>query len=502
MWRWRRGFWNFFMEFKFRHAKPMVVPAPMVQIRPIVPVPLATQFPRIPIAGIMVADHVPSDESQLAARIFCRLQLALDRTFSPMQRGLAPIDANPVAALAAAYPASHRRSFPAPTRPIAFDPVVDLGRLAVDGPYSSYVTRSVAGDYRWDVSALEGFEVHRGLRSPAAVVEFALDAPSRSLRATRIDSELGSCTPGDRDWDLAQRLALCGVTTHLSLIRHFNWLHLMSGAPLSFTTRNCLLATHPVRRLLQPHVYATHSSNQMVTLDQMAPGGDFENIFSFTHAGMCDLFEETCADSDLRRFNPETDAQRRGLDAGELDLPAQENFLGLFGVIRAHVERYLGTYFDSDEAIAADEQLAAWVESLDAYVPHGVPELTGAPLTQSGASELLATLIYSTTVEHEVLGSGVWNYQLWPDVQPPRVYASGQRLPLDVYARLVNANFTLNVRRTPLMSDFSSLALDARGAQAFRAFREDLTRLQGDMDAEPTAGWRIEPRMLKANINA
>ena len=502
MWRWRRAFWDFFMEFKFRHAKPMLIPAPMVQLRPVVPVPLASQFPRIPIARIMVADHIPSDESQLPARLFCRLQLALDRIFSPMQPGLAPIDANPVAALADAYPERHRRSFPAPTRPVGFDPVIDLGRVAVAGPYSSYVTRSDAGVYRWDVSALEGFEVHPGLRSPAAVVEFELDGPSRTLRATRVESELGSCTPDDSDWDLAQRLALCAVTTHLSLIRHFNWLHLMCGGPLSLATRNCLLATHPVRRLLQPHVYATHSSNHMVTLDQMAPGGDFENIFSFTHAGMCELFESTCADADLRRFNPEIDAQRRGLDSGDIDLPAYENFLALFGVIRDHVVRYLALYFDSDEAIVTDEQLASWVQSLDAYVPHGVTELAGIPLTLSGAAQLLATLIYFTTVEHEALGSGVWNYQLWPDVQPPRVYASGRRLPLDVYARLVNANFTLNVRRTPLMSDFSSLALDDRGARAFTAFRDDLARLQGVMDAAPTTDWRIEPKMLKANINA
>jgi hypothetical protein len=502
MWRWRRGFWNFFMEFKFRHAKPMVIPVPMVQTRPIVPVPFAQQFPQIPISGIMVADHVPSDESQLAAQAFCRLQLVLDRAFSPMESGLSQIDADPVAALADAYPASHRRSFPAPTRPAGFDPVIDLGRLAVDGPYSGYVTKKKKGVYQWDVSALEGFELHPGLRSPAAIVEFKLDVRSRSLRATRIDSELGSCAPGDRDWDLAQRLALCGVTTHLSLVRHFNWLHLMCGGPLSFTTRNCLLATHPVRRLLQPHVYATHSSNQMVTLDQMAPGGDFVNIFSFTHAGMCELFERTCADADLRRFNPGLDARLRGVDDAELNTPALENFTELFGVIRAHVERYLALYFGTDEAIAADEQLAAWVEHLDAYVSHGVDELAGAPLTLSGATDLIATLIYFTTVEHEVLGSGVWNYQLWPDVQPPRVYASGQRLPLDVYARLVNANFTLNVRRTPLMSDFSTLALDPRGAQAFRSFRDDLSALQVSMDAEPTTGWRIEPRMLKANINA
>jgi arachidonate 15-lipoxygenase len=490
------------MEFKFRHAKPMVIPVPTVQVRPIVPVPFVKKFPRIPIAGIMVADYVPSDEAQHPAQAFCLLQLALDRAFSPMQPGLPAIEADPVAALADAYPARHRRLFPAPTRPVGFEPGVDLGRLAVDGPYSCYVTRDDAGVYRWDVSVLDGFTVHPGLRSPGAVVEFALDAATRSLRAMRIDSELGSLTPDDRDWDQAQRLALCGVTTHLSLVRHFNWLHLMCGGPLSFTTRNCLLATHPVRRLLQPHVYATHSSNRMVTLDQMASGGDFENIFSFTHAGMCELFEQTCADADLRRFNPEADARLRDVGDDELELPALGNFAGLLGVMRAHVARYLGVYYDSDGALAQDEQLVAWLECLDAYVPHGVKDLAGTPLSLSGATELLATIIYFTTVEHEVLGSGVWNYQLWPDVQPPRVYASGERLPIDVYARLVNANFTLNVARTPLMSDFSPLALDARGAHAFTAFRDDLTALQRDLDAAPTTGWRIEPRRLKANINA
>jgi hypothetical protein len=501
MWRWRKAFWNFFMEFKFSHAKPMVIPPPMLQIRPIVPVPFTSQFSNIPIDGIMVADHIPSDETQLPAQMFCRLQLALDRVLSPMQRGLPPIDPDPVTALASAYPAKHRNSFPAPTRPAGFDPL-DLGRLAVDGPYSCYVTKVKAGIYRWDVSSLEGFEVHPGLRSPAAVVEFKLDKATRSLRATRIDSELGSTTPGDVDWDLAQRLALCGVTTHLSLVRHFNWLHLMCGGPLSFTTRNCLIATHPLRRLLQPHVYATHSSNRMVTLDQMAPAGDFENIFSFTHAGMCELFEKTCAEADLRRFNPEVDAKMRGVEVDKLDLPSYENFVTLFAVIRAHVERYLGVYYDSDDAVGADEQLASWLESLDAYVPHGVTELAGAKLTLSSVAALIATVIYFTTVEHEALGSGVWNYQLWPDVQPPRVYANGQRLPLDVYARLVNANFTLNVARTPLMSDFSGLALDSRGAAAFWAFRDELSNLQKTMDGDPTSAWRIEPRTLKANINA
>ena len=113
-------------------------------------------------------------------------------------------------------------------------------------------------------------------------------------------------------------------------------------------------------------------------------------------------------------------------------------------------------------------------------MPHGVDELAGCPVTRSGAAALLATLIYMVSVDHEIVDSGVWDYQLWSDVQPARVSRDGQRMPLDVYQRLVNANFILNVDRTRLMSDFSYLAVDQRGADAFLRFRRDLVELQDD----------------------
>jgi arachidonate 15-lipoxygenase len=66
----------------------------------------------------------------------------------------------------------------------------------------------------------------------------------------------------------------------------------------------------------------------------------------------------------------------------------------------------------------------------------------------------------------------------------------------------VNANFNLNVDRTALLSDFSPLALDANGADAFRTFRTDLLTLQASLDAGTPEPWRMEPKRLKANINA
>lgn len=489
------------MTFKFRHAKPLVIPSPTAQARPIVPVSLASKFPGIAISGVVVADFVPSDEAQRLPLLFCRLQSWLYRSFSPMQPGLVPIEGDPEIALARAYPKNHRACFAPPLRPPEFVGDLDLGHLAVASPYTGYLERTGPRTFQWDFLELNNFECHAGLRPPGARVDFALDAHAR-LRATHIESDLGSCAPESKEWGPAMRLALCGLTTHSSLVRHFNWLHLVGGGPLSFVTRNCLNQNHPVRRLLQPHIYATHSSNQMVTIDQMGPGGDFENIFSFTHRGMCALYEATWANFDLQKFNPAVDALRRGVNSPDVETPALENYLSLMGVFEAHARRYLALYFQSDDAIANDASLAQWIESLSAYLPRGVDELAGTPLSCEGAVRLISTFIYLTTVEHEVLGSGVWNYQLWDDAQPVRVYQNGQRPPLDVYQRMVNANFNLNVRRTPLMSDFSSLALDAGGAQAFRDFRADLAHLQASMDHLPGTCWRIAPKNLKANINA
>jgi hypothetical protein len=81
-------------------------------------------------------------------------------------------------------------------------------------------------------------------------------------------------------------------------------------------------------------------------------------------------------------------------------------------------------------------------------------------------------------------------------------YRNGERESLDVYQRLVNANFNLNVKRAPLLQDWSYLALDDDGATAFREFRDALQRLQARLGNEPPACWTISPAILEASINA
>jgi arachidonate 15-lipoxygenase len=217
---------------------------------------------------------------------------------------------------------------------------------------------------------------------------------------------------------------------------------------------------------------------------------------------VCQLLEETYGDFDITLLDPERDAERRGVVGAGFDTPAQDNRRALFEVMHAHALRYLRLYYGSDAQLREDASFRAWVEELDRLIPGGTRKLLGAEATVESAARLCAVLLYLGSVEHEILGTGLWDYQMWHHVQPVRLYRNGRRMPRDVYQRLVNANFTLNVRRTQLLEDFSYLALDEKGAQAMTAFRADLQALQERMAQEPPARWRILPDQLEANMNA
>lgn len=497
----RRTFWNLITILKFRTNRRRKVPVPVAEGRRIRPIPLRERYPAIPIDDILVADHVPPDEARRLPLAFCRFQPTLTRVFSPMQAGMPPVPADPHEAIDTAYTRGHRRLLPAPVIPDEYQGQVDLGQLAVAGPYSYYLHAVDGGGYEWDLRHLGEYEHHRGLRSLGVRVSFEADEHRRRVSATEIDCELGVCTPGDPQWGLAQRLALCAATNHLSLVRHFDWVHLATVSHVAVATRNQLPADHPLRRLLWPHVWGTQYSNELVTEVLLGRYGDFASVFSFTHPGLCRLFEDSYHRYDIAIYDPEADLQRRGLVAAPFDQPAWANRMAHFDVMLDHAQRYLGIYYRSDAELQDDADVAAWVEALNRMVPNGVGRVLGAEPTLHGLARLVAVLAYVGTVEHEVMGTGLWNYQVWTHVQPVRVRRDGQRDPVDVYQRLVNYNFLLNVRRAQLLDDYSYLALDAEGAAAFRRFRSDLRDLEERVAKEEHAWWRVRPSILEVSVN-
>jgi hypothetical protein len=477
----------------------------------------------IPIDNIDVSGTTSPDERSRIKTLSYRIQVHLYSVFSPMQpekKGLPPISADPHEALKQAYRSLQRRAFDAPDLPPEYEGSPDLGSLAVRGPYSAYLQKvkdspDEKPQFEWDLRELDEdkYELRKGLYSLGVRVQFCVKPHASQntnllvpdcIEYRRPDKTWRTTHTWDIDWQFAKKLALCAVTTHQSLVRHFNWVHLAGGEPFAIATRTCLPSDHPLCRLLWPHIYGTQQSNTVVTRGQMVEGGDFETIFSFTHKGMCDLFTETYSEFNLDRYDPRKDAEQRGvcthLQNAGIETTSQGNLEDLFKVIHLHAKRYLLVYYENDQSINADKDLQDWLARLKDLIPQNQDLLTPSSLAQ--VARLLAQFIYLVTVEHDKCGSFLWNYQLWSHRQPCRVYEKGTREPLDVYQRLVNANFNLNVPRLSLMEDFSYLALDDAGAAAFRQFQNDLETLQKEMEKDPWAVWKIYPKMLEANINA
>jgi len=514
MWFLRRGFWDFLAWVKFRFAKPVDIKLPPTERWYIEPKPMIKAIPQIQLHNVKVCTRadIPRDERSLRDTIFFDVQVWLYTTWlSPMQpRRLPPIHKNPQLALKRAYRGLRRTLFDPPEMPAEYLGRPDLGSLAVRGPFACYTTHVddptlEEEAWEWNLLSLKDYEHQDDLKNIGSRVLFRLDKRRRALQAYHIECALGQITPTDAQWHQACKIALCAASTHLSLVRHFNWVHLAGGAQLAIATRNCLSADHPLCRLLWPYIYGTQQSNDMVTRGQMERGGDFETIFSLSFDGMCKLFDDTYLQYRHIVNDPERDGNSRGVCGAGFDTPTQDNLEALFDTMLQFALNYLKIYYSSSAtgagSVRSDQQVMAWLEELDKRVPYGVG-VTPANVTRGTLARLLANQLYLVTVQHEILGSFMWNYQLWTHRQPARIYEDFRREPLDVYQRLVNANYVLNVRRRALMYDFSYFGLDPLAKAAMFEFQKDLATLQAKMDSQPYAVWKVYPRDLKVNINA
>ena len=524
-WMVRKGFWNGVARAKYRMTRPKNVTTVAVRRSPVTLIPFTESFPAIPIEGIRVAKQVPQDERQAGTESMMRFFADFCRVCSPMQAGRPNIAANPHQALDEAYSRRHRqtvlrkaaavrldpqRMLRPPTMPVELQGLPDLGVLALRGPYAGYLRKvSPSSDgFEWDLEGLRSYSHHSDLYAPWAHVLFKADPAHASLIPVRIRCELGSVHPGDAHWALATRIAVCAATTHTALVRHWSWTHLIGGEYFSAATRNHLGPDHPLCRLLWPHMVGTHASNRLAVLGQLMPEGDFEAIYSLTHSGLCQLIGKAGQDFNLRSCDPDEDARDRGLLESGLPMQTFWNCRRIFRVIHVHAERYLRLYF-TDGDVQTDQSIHNWLDDLNQLLPNGLG-LASTPPTCAALARVVARLIYLVSVQHEQLGTQLWNYQLWAHTHPVRVYRNGRRVPEDIYQRLVNSNFVLNVVRAPVLQDYACLALhesarpdrQAGAEAAFARFRLDLVRLQRKMERKPWAPWTLYPADLEANINA
>ena len=110
----------------------------------LVPVPFAAKFPRIPIDGIVVADHVPETRPRPCHYVSVRLQAGLlPGLFSPMQAGRAANRRRPSCRIAGRVHARPRPLLPRADSPTGVRRGHRPGHLSVASPYACYLERDL-----------------------------------------------------------------------------------------------------------------------------------------------------------------------------------------------------------------------------------------------------------------------------------------------------------------------------------------------------------------------
>src|SRR5262245_4005223 len=130
-----------------------------------------------------------------------------------------------------------------------------LGVLATGGPFAKLLERSkdaaTSDHYFIDLQHMSVYPVRDGLCRLGCKINFR--AVSGALRVTSIEYGGKSVVPKDANWEITERIALCSLSTHVTVWRHGMQYHVGGLAAIAPITHN-LPANHPLRRLLAPHI--------------------------------------------------------------------------------------------------------------------------------------------------------------------------------------------------------------------------------------------------------
>jgi arachidonate 15-lipoxygenase len=462
------------LGFRAQKVIPLVEPVDgPVQFRP-----YAEVHPRMPVKGLYLATTFPASDQAPSRleRIHEQTKLlAVVKRIAPAQTP--PVPRDEATFLAAVYPRLLRKAWPAaPTVPGPLAGADDLvAELAVRGPFASFLRKSGEDRYEFGDDWISGYEVAPGLARPGGTA--TLVVRDGRLLTERIGLE--GTTP-----EHAQAALLAGLNERLTTFRHNVDVHLTMLTSFALATTNHLDARHPVRRLVHHCFNTVLIGNVELSSAQLCgPKGFLATIFSHPADVLLRMVDDHVGRFDFWDYEPPTQFERRGTAETPFAYPYRDNVMAFWAETRDYVDRYLGLYYDGDDAVAADAQVAAWTAELDRLMPNGVGVPAGA-VTLDWLARLCATLIHVSTVEHDILNNVVWDYTtlgwLTPTVVPLSGEPMDQRRAFDLIATLVGTWKRYNMLLT---SDVPKLALDDQAAAVMRGWIERLDRLQDAMAA-------------------
>ncbi|MBT5231378.1 MAG: hypothetical protein HOM11_14020, partial [Methylococcales bacterium] len=289
---------------------------------------------------------------------------------------------------------------------------------------------------------------------------------------------------------------------------HLGRAHLVTEVFILATNRQ-LPDNHPINAILQPHFEGTLHINDFARKTLINTGGQVDQYLAPVITEFVRKAAESVLATKLQDQLPLQNMQNRDVD----DLPYypyRDDAKALWGAIRQYTETFLDNYYDSDQDVLADldiaagGELGAWWQELtttQVFENNNMPGFDlGTLTTREELYDLVAYIIFNSSVQHAAVNYPQGDYFTSVALMPGTI-ARPTPVPgdanQDYYLESLPTK-TLALAQTQLMKILTFFRHTQLGKfdesfdddQVFTAttnFTEDLLQIEAEIDARNEA---------------
>ena len=495
-WQVRKTFWALaWSTIVALQRYPRRAPVPRDE-KPLALISAPESYPDFKAPALVVPADVPDAEKSLMTDVAVQIIHLLQDVYPTITSHQPVASSDPKERLEEAYTIFHRLVRTPPRwHPDLVQATRDntlFAALAVGGPFAKLLERVSPDSERYviDLSHMSNYPVRQGLCRLGSKLHFV--ASDGNLSFSGIEYENDLITPGSPRWEVANRIALAALMTHLTVWRQGMEYHAGGLAPVPVPTHN-MPAAHPLRRLLAAHMAQMLQANYSTHITLRRSGWDARAL-SFEHETLLRYYDDGARAFDIRRLDVRADAERRNIP-DTLDYPYLPQAIQYWDVIESYVRAYVEHYYADDRSLQADAHAQTWFDALDRLITGGIRSYVPT-LTKSNLVKLCTLIIYSVSVAHTE--NSLWNYAPF---MPTTVRKDGVGDSVGEVQMTLNFELLITSPMNPLVQDISHLALDRGAAEIMRGFQASLRKLQRDMENEPDRYWRLYPNDVEASVS-
>jgi arachidonate 15-lipoxygenase len=166
-------------------------------------------------------------------------------------------------------------------------------------------------------------------------------------------------------WQTAKSIVQIAEGNYHELFVHLARTHLLVEA-FAVSTHRSLSEMHPVNILLLPHFEGTLFINNSAANSLVAPGGPIDELF----AAKISTTQQSAGSDRLKYDFYENmlpnNLKKRGVEDSAVlpNYPYRDDALLVWNAIREWVTEYINIYYENDQAVTGDTELAAWTADL------------------------------------------------------------------------------------------------------------------------------------------